>query len=1772
MLKSKKSKIIFGIMIVLCVLVASSIWVSLSLKTNAVDDFDYSMLAENAENTASMTQIDHIIENSNSANTSTDPAYDSSMYYVYVIVPNGLGISQTVTDFFTGTGFTDSIINDNRTIAELMAAGKVQLIVKSVGELNALSSDDVATELGKADLIYMYADSSTAYQDGSAISENLYEALHNYAFGLNKPLIMNYGLKDDGGTPDIMPTPTTDTSVVYDMLNVDFKNRWKMSKTTNVSDWTMDTADTETILKEYMTNIRSKFTTYQVNNLTKPSNYATWDQYWMRSGDPEKTLNVLYIYGPTMSDTTAIDNVAAWMTADGRNSVFGTRSSIDNLPQKSHVDGKSARELSVADLYVTDAEGNFVPLTDATGTVQTDADGNPLKIHKYDFIFIAPDAYSTSAGDDFMDPELRPALNALSTETVNGLTYILYGTLPDNTSTGSSGNTGNKEQLTIDTSTNYGKLIDMSITTTGYAKRSNVLVVGLQYMETLAGNPANNPKKVSQVVALINKSTFRTYAGSASGGASGSVSTTAFRVLELQPCYPIDLELAYSQTGFNTNLDKYTNVTKTGTGDWVQYDATKPVGNYYTIPANVLNSSEIDNYMTTEADGSRVMDQEYYDWDLSKAKLSYALNMSADQIELVQMSSNEYVTSKTDVSDSYDLIYIGGNMSAFKAHDAYGFGLGETAREIYRNSLAIFSMYNHTGEIKRIVGGRITNNNPYQYTVMNGNDITYDRLVQLMAYIDAGMPIVFSNEIWKAYTDASANGYKNRYMDPDCNMYKLCAYAETKSNEAGNILKNWEIRQKYSEMTNANQAIQFEDYYVSVAEKAIGNPDGFYGSSDTVLVFDDDGLNNQLYECVYNSSTRPKYVIDTTAVAYVEGDTSTELTERTVNWKIKLLNVVEGHTYEAYLLEDQNDNAVFEANANPTERLSKTTFSGDTAELSYTYPSDDFGAFFWKILVQDTTTGASTGYSAITCFAKLEDQPKKQARILEIMPMTQANCESGNPSSPDGHTFYLDKNYQQSSGNPYLYSSYGTAKQNSYGYCPILHSPGNGSAEVSFNSNLIARATEDGNYQGLSDMNMGKYMSTLSVNRYDSGAGHEDRDYNYMDLVSDEYDFSLDIMYMDDIEFYANAARTSTEDEREAYLTQAENAKKIYDNYLTEGTAEYEELKEVEDALRQALMDIRDGKGYSASYQGLDWEGKPATKWDGTPDIQNLSYNDYNTYGIDQMLQSRDYFRFFYLNTAVYHGSNSCENAYLFYLGVYKPYIDVHDKMVDAYRKYRHYSMMAYGPDEYLRMNYDVIVVGFLDDYVNDFTDFSQDATDDLLAFTNYVDEEGEEDGGSLLMTHDNLTYSNVQGHALNLTATMKDVMGANPYGHLTAVAGTDGNGIPKYSSTDSKRYFLTNISSDSSMDFSVNSALNGTDWNNKIGSWLDSQGVSSHTNKLGLPGYTDIFNVYETNNGYSLRYTYAEFQIENAIRYNMQITGPLNVTGSSKATQVNRGVVTTYPFYIASDLRVSNTHSQSYTLDLENKDVSVWYTLAADNVSTAGSSGGTDYSLMKENSSYYAATPKDGANNYYIYSIGNVVYCGAGHALITGDERDNNDERRLFLNVLINMASRSKPKPEEPEIAIYDPDGTEAPNGSIVKQDTDGFYLNVTSTSSYPEFGFGMKNIAETQTVTDIKVYYDLDFDAANPDNEYYDNEDHVLLPLPANILEILNSISSDGTRGVYQLNRTDIPTLVTQPYYFAKYGGKYTYIVIRAELDDGTVLYQRIKINISRNLLDLT
>ena len=111
-------------------------------------------------------------------------------------------------------------------------------------------------------------------------------------------------------------------------------------------------------------------------------------------------------------------------------------------------------------------------------------------------------------------------------------------------------------------------------------------------------------------------------------------------------------------------------------------------------------------------------------------------------------------------------------------------------------------------------------------------------------------------------------------------------------------------------------------------------------------------------------------------------------------------------------------------------------------------------------------------------------------------------------------------------------------------------------------------------------------------------------------------------------------------------------------------------------------------------------------------------------------------------------------------------------------------------------------------------------------------------------------------------------------------------------------------------------------------------------------------------------------------------------------ATQVNEGQITQYPYQISANeqLEISNTHYQWLQPNMEldrngdgKNDIVVWYCI----------SGVAEGNYQKTN--IYNITPNDVVNNYYIYTMGNVTYSGAGHS-----KPSKESEIKLFVNTMI--------------------------------------------------------------------------------------------------------------------------------------------------------------------------
>lgn len=271
-------------------------------------------------------------------------------------------------------------------------------------------------------------------------------------------------------------------------------------------------------------------------------------------------------------------------------------------------------------------------------------------------------------------------------------------------------------------------------------------------------------------------------------------------------------------------------------------------------------------------------------------------------------------------------------------------------------------------------------------------------------------------------------------------------------------------------------------------------------------------------------------------------------------------------------------------------------------------------------------------------------------------------------------------------------------------------------------------------------------------------------------------------------------------------------------------------------------------------------------------------------------------------------------------------------------------------PSEYsdeqmeLYQNYHLIVLGFGEDYAGVNFNNGFGAVDFLRFFIA--------EGKSVIFTHDQTSANNTSstGAGYTMNTLMRDLMGMN-----------------RYQAVNNK---LSTGERNAQMDYqgrhiydTVTSVNDGSDLEEKHGFTYYAM------KKLGYPSTTKN----EDNSDQRMPYkALGGFNNEEDL--------------TTEATRVNQGLITEYPFAIEDSIPVAKTHAQTYQLNMEDPNMRVWYCLADDKKSSTEGTALT-----------YGVSPNDTANNYYVYSMGNVFYSGIGHSEVTGEM-----EAKLFINTLV--------------------------------------------------------------------------------------------------------------------------------------------------------------------------
>ncbi len=1762
------------------------------------------------------TNIDLIIENSNK------PGDEAQTFNVVEIVPVGVNGSD-LSQYISNGHFKSNVFDANSTKGATMKADMILLDTIHIAAATTLNdkvdsnitgeNSTIGDVLNKADLIYISSPSYSSYDNN--MSEDIYNYLHTYALGKDKPVIVDFVKPGDSGSGSASKT---------------YKDLISEIRTNHIRFRTFAWKDDASAQEFFDANLQKKSYYVKYNTNQTPSN--------------GKVLVVT-------TNQNESGSMYQKMSSENKSTIINKAYYGQSKPK--------------------DFEYTFVNPTALTVDQLNES---------YDFILLENNIMTTS-----MTNELFTKLKALS----EACKYILYDFR------GSFGEGGSSSYVGTN---NYLKLMNLLLTANGIAKQSNILSVRYGFFTSLNNAGADGVASAKGIADIINTSEYR---DSSTSGENGS----AYRVLEIQPCYPIDTDLAESQP----RKDRAS-----------AYPESIYKGMYYTIPDQVLSGvtkDEIDD------------DVEYYAFEMSKAKISHATGIPYNQIQVDQMSVDELISTKNVVLENYDLVYIGGDTSALVSHEYVNYaGSDWNFQNNYVQSalkcLTQFDMYTHTGnfvDYKMTYGEVAGGTNSVEFS---GHDLTTIKRDELKDFVNSGLPIIIDEVVTKEFEDSyqydpanEKSTEKNRLkqlelkqIDPDCNMYQFLAYTYELV-KSGNSKGNVAWGSINTDAQNATRLVENVD-----------NEFG-YTRGGQVTVYSDD-YEKVIKNLVENAALRPSLKITAKPKEYVEGDDSTVNTENPVAFTAGVTTTAaDTSTYTVELFIDSNGDCTYA----DTEMVSSATCNaGGTVNLSYALDDDFFGLVNWKIKVT-AANGVLCDTKMGTALFKLDSEMKKTVRVLQIMPLEKSE-QTGFSS---GFSLYFCTECQQ-------------AMRVLENNVLVIGNDKNG------NPGLNSYADQE---TVLGDVKVGKHEHRFGIVKYDSTIATDDWEENFADtlthgedgtLETGDYEFDLDIVTPSEFDEMCADAAGRTDTDIGAATALAEQYLEEYEEGLESQTLSLYRTK-LESELYKVADQIRNtnsGNRRNVILKGIGTAGNPGN-W-----MIDQAYYKFWEYCNDRGNQP--------LVGAI--NLSDLKTAY-------SNYITEYDELVAKKKLYKEYSRKASDHNTWLLNNYDIIVLGLADEFNN--KDLSTVSCGQLKTYvtqggsilnthdtmtkykdkgavnltnslrsafgmdrfhvqdvgsstkvevavpkagkkTVYIGEVLESwggDGKDFEISNKDLTVNvNRQGWGSVYDATFTEA--EQPHTSLSEKVKITINGMPNvtYKYRDNSTNVISSVVAnangvavielDQAMDYeSVSFALgknnvtatydistgtlsananntevaadgklkiditvtdggtavpdgttircafrgnvqNGTTTNGVVTFMVDpaqaatssiydspsgflyrqyetedsskyfwteriiASSPSEYANvasklegisiKRNTPvGVTDLYALSDAASKPTSPYRYVCMEFESFDHKDMGLDGSSFEAkyGTRKAAKVNQGGVTMYPFAISSELLISPTHAQMFALDLEDPTVAVWYTLGANFVSDNPS---VDDSWARYDSGIFAASPKDGMNSYFLYSKNNVFYCGAGHQKVTGNMKDNNDERRLFINVIVNSVSKGKAKPKLKLYNKCDEEGNkhencddrfvdpkdDDDNKTLSKEMNTLFYndaikmyqynIDDDQAELYPEFDF--KAIAGTADIKEITVFYDLNYgegDGMDNSDSYKADKNHVL---------ITSYDAADPMNGKrVRLRESAFPKLLLKEDYFENYNG-YTYIVIRVKDEANQWQSARVKINKVPYLFDLT
>lgn len=1717
-----------------------------------------------------LTSIDHIIQNSNTG--------DDKKYHVLEI-DSGNPSSFGAVCANGGSGVLEKLVlNGYKNVAESFATGNIDF--NSVSAFDTAGNPvDLSADIAKADLIYVSIDPDNPFTKTHDLHEETKIALETYAVQKFKPLFIDSFTKTS-----IIKKQTT--TLMKDLAYREFANSgtsystYAWDKSLNAEQFMY--SDPNSYFMALSGN--KKYTNWTLTTVTNDSdatqktNQRIAKTLVLNDGS-DKTLTNKFLTNDTGSALATYSIPAGWSCADIDTSAheYYTLDQTSMILKRGYRNRQDKPTLMAVD-YMTlgTSSGSNVAL-------------NSVDFSSYDFVIIEGATSNADLGGGAYDS----LINAMK-----GNTCIIYD---------SSLVAGSTITPDNDTSVNFAGLFDKVAYPTGEPRKENILVTTQNGMTIYGG--AKNYKSVKDMADAINGGAFRSFKGNNSGDASTSIYTA----LEVEPCYPIDTALAVKLDAIKTekitgNANNLSFQKSTGRGDGKGIEPFTTGSYYYLRTAGVLEktsdeisydgtralSSYDSDYtglqVTGLADNSAVVD--YYAWHLSKAKVAHALGKTIDQVQVIHMSSVEFNTSKDTLLDKYDMIYLGGDNSAIKNSIDWKADHGH--------------VYFKDGDTYTIGQSDVDK-------TLIGNDINDTRLKDLKDYA-AKLPVV----VEKSLVDAYGNGE----VESATNMAALLGDLQKSSNCVWNFDNTDTIKipnndQEYGTtyggyvtVFDGNEVADYKDLDTS------DPTNGYHYYAPGTVITSGSVINEYSLSKMIQSNQRPKLNITYAPAIYNEASNN-EITAADFKFTYSLVGATSA---TVKIMADDDSNGTFETDITGSITGNTVTAKSDALSASFS------GPIYWKIIA--TVDGKSSSMEGLS---KVTGKTKKVVNLLQIMPNispsdrdnskatlylctecqnARANLKTNGICTPtntkynhmaieglaDGRaeshripseyvTGTSGFNNKQAAAGYYVPQVTIKAQQNLSSwpyYIPAVTSGGynvdaryevTDSALInqiaSWNSANSSRThityikpTSNGTHRH--KFGIVKYYNELAEIDQPSVIGRDDWNTNWFRDVQNDYDVETTILSLDE------------------YRDLCTKVDSLYTGKTT--TAEV-------DAVSKTYKDVSDeyGRYYRAMRSLINGT---YTKTTDDPYADATDKSEFEKFMKNNFGWTANDF-----SSAV--GASGYGTGYGSVVNNCDKYIldNINGLKNDPKVTSKNPSSVA---EAEFRAEADKTVNGDERCYYDFFSMFSDQNQKYTFEFAPYYAK--WRDACALEMYFrevwlTNLEYSSVYNEGSNIGKfNLKNVFNCIAVGAADNFNNEDMDAnaaktLKNY--VDSKGSVI--MFHDTLTSAGIGAAGAGTPNMTSI------LGESFGAMKTEWTQRSASYNEFDMrwDNGSKPLYKYATF--DKYTELNQQtlhgshkvadIMASADYCGTTdKATQSNDGIITMYPFQIGSRLQISPTTPQTYAANVNDSDkMTVYYCLS-------GGSTGSYSSLL-------AADPNDGYNNYFIYQYGNVYYAGAGHSLITGLQRNNNDERRLYINIILNSARDTV---GGPDVFMFDASSTQDvstpannkfKNGTIkdpfsenieyakygskgggAKKDAAGNYdytLQVSDTSVIPEFSF--YTTTSNTKIKSVEIWYDKDhpadatlpaYDASQGDVKVYSStadhkdllkyvKDDVSIPG----MQLTGSKTSSGST-VYNTS------IKLKDTYFT---GNYAYICVQVTDDQNKSTVKTLRIEKVAELLDL-